>query len=86
MIQSFLSDVIEQSLDELKLKNIILTAPISANKLDNLLKSKFGGDRYTADLSSDISFGGFCANITNLDDNSVIVIKNINIIICFSLR
>jgi hypothetical protein len=78
MIQSFLSDVIEQSLDELKLKNIILTAPISANKLDNLLKSKFGGDRYTADLSSDISFGDFCANITNLDDNSVIVIKNIN--------
>ena len=78
MIQSFLSDVIEQSLDELKLSNIILTAPISANKLDNLLKSKFGGDRYTADLASDISFGDFCANITNLDDNSVIVIKNIN--------
>jgi len=78
MIQQILSDVIGQSLDELKHKNILLTAPISANKLENLLKSKLGGNRYTADLSSDLSLGEFCAHITNLQEDSVVVIKNIN--------
>lgn len=78
MIEKLLSKLIEQSLDELQVKNLALVVPLTSIKIENICRSTVGIAHITVDCAADVSDGDFCVIFTNASDDSVLFIKNID--------
>lgn len=77
MIEKFVAKLIEQSLDELKFKNLSIVVPLTSMKLDNICKSLFGTKAIIIDLIAEQSVGDVAAQFTNAEEDGTVVLKNV---------
>jgi hypothetical protein len=78
MIDKLISKIIEQSLDELSLKNLAIVAPLSATKIDNICKTILGSKGVTVDYDTDLSVSDTCVIYTNVEEDGFLILKNIS--------
>jgi hypothetical protein len=76
MVEKFVAKIIEQSLDELRFKNLAVIAPLSATKIDNICRSIFGSNQTVVDFDAVNSAADLCVSFVNAKEDGVLVLKN----------
>lgn len=76
MVEKFVAKIIEQSLDELRFKNLAVIVPLSGTKIDNICRTIFGSNQTIVDFDAVNSAADLCVLLVNAKEDGVIVLKN----------
>lgn len=77
-MEEFVSRLIEQSLDEIRFKNFAITTPLTTTRIDNICRSLLGSKYSLIDCGIGSTVSDLCVQLTNLENDSVAVLKNID--------